>query len=165
MGQAGVLSQGASPAASGLAGERRTGSGGRTVAARSAERIPAKETDRGDAGKPGRSACLVGQFPARKQNKTKQNKMWLKKKKRTGCLFVDASSVCAPNFLLLAALRAPEAQVGRAARDKEPLRESRRKSLPVPQEFPPDLAPRDSGATSSSVCRTRAGFWRRGTMR
>lgn len=93
MGQAGVLSQGASPAASGLAGERRTGSGGRTVAARSAERIPAKETDRGGAGKPGRSACLVGQFPARK-HKTKQNKMWLKKKKgRVACLWTPALCV------------------------------------------------------------------------
>lgn len=90
MGQAGVLSQGASPAASGLAGGRRMGSGGRTVAARSAERIPAKETDRGGAGKPGRSACLVGQFPARKQNKTKQNKMWLKKKRRVACLWTPA---------------------------------------------------------------------------
>lgn len=106
MGQAGVLSQGASPAASGLAGERRTGSGGRTVAACSAERIPVKETDRGGAGKPGRSACLVGQFPARKQNKTKQNKMWLKKKKKDGLL------VCGRQLCVCAELPPPRRSSG-----------------------------------------------------
>lgn len=38
--------------------------------------------------------------------------------------------------------------------------ESRHKSLPVLQEFSPDLAPRDIGAMSSSMCQIQAGFRR-----